>query len=314
MEKEMNFWDLCVTIARGIGRGINACWNVLARMIRLTYRYWYIVFTILVLALACALYLSRSENLTYRVNAIAMLNGASIQQFDQAYAPLLSKQLLPQEAPIEPYLLKDKAFNFKTFRVIDVMKDGKADYVDFKHKVKATDTVHVQMNDRLCLQFSIKKRDMELVPEIEQALLATLNSDEALQQSYGIYLENLREQVAFDHRQALKLDSLTSAYYFKYTIIPANSSDHGVYFSGDRRVRLFLNDIYKQQEHMQMMDYRLQLATAPVVLENHFAVDAKPKTDRLTYLILFFLMGWIGACLLAEVIDKRKALSAWLKA
>ena len=117
----MNFWDLCVTIAHGIGRGINACWNVLARMIRLTYRYWYIVITILVLALACALYLSRAENITYRVNAIAMLNGASIQQFDQAYAPLLSKQLLPQEAPIEPYLLENKAFDFKTFRVIDVM-------------------------------------------------------------------------------------------------------------------------------------------------------------------------------------------------
>ena len=309
----MNFWDLCVTIARGIGRGINACWNVLARMIRLTYRYWYIVITIVVLALACALYLSRSENLTYRVNAIAMLNGASIQQFDQAYAPLLSKQLLPQEAPIEPYLLKDKAFNFKTFRVIDVKKDGKADYVDFKHKVKATDTVHVQMNDRLCLQFSIKKRDMELVPEIEQALLATLNSDEALQQSYGIYLENLREQVAFDHRQALKLDSLTSAYYFKYTIIPANSSDHGVYFSGDRRVRLFLNEIYKQQDHMQMMDYRLQLATAPVVLENHFTAAPKPVNGRLKCMLLFLLLGWAFGCLIAEIIDQRKLIASWLK-
>jgi len=313
MEKEMNFFDLCVACGRAIGRACVALWHVLERMIRLTYRYWYIVITILALAIGCALYFSRRENLMFRVNAVAMLNGASMQQFDQAYAPLKSYQLLPPEAPIGQYLFTKKVFNFKTFRVIDVMDDGTADYIDFKHKIKATDTVNVPMNDRLCLQFCIKERDMALVPEIEQALLATLNSDAAMQQSYGIYLKNLREQVAFDHRQAVKLDSLTSAYYFQNSL-PAVSDSHGFYFSGDRRVRLFLKDIYKQQAHLQMMDYRLQLATAPVVLENHFAVDAKPKNDRRTCLILFLLMGWFGACLLAGIIDRRKEISAWLKA
>lgn len=313
MEKEMNFFDLCVACGRAIGRACVALWHALERMIRLTYRYWYIVITLIVLALACAVYLSRKDNITYRVNAVAMLNGASIQQFDQAFAPLQSKHLLPSEAPIGQYLYAKQATHFKTFRVIDALDDGTADFIDFKRKIKLTDTLNVPMKDRLCIQFCIKTRDMALVPEIEQALLATLNSNAAMQQSYTTYLENLREQVAFDHRQAVKLDSLTSAYYFQNTL-PTNANDHGVYFSGDRRVRLFLKEIYKQQEHMKLMDYRLQLATAPVVLENHFAVDPKPKIGRLTCMILFFLMGWIGACLLAGLIDRRKEISAWLKA
>ena len=289
MEKDMNFFDLCVACGRAIGRACVALWHVLERMIRLTYRYWYIVITLVVLALACAVYLTRKDNITYRVNAVAMLNGASIQQFDQAFAPLQTKHLLPSEAPIGQYLYAKQATHFKTFRVIDALDDGTADFIDFKHKIKLTDTLNVPMKDRLCIQFCIKTRDMALVPEIEQALLATLNSN------------------------AVKLDSLTSAYYFQNTL-PTNANDHGVYFSGDRRVRLFLNEIYKQQEHMKLMDYRLQLATAPVVLENHFAVDPKPKIGRLTCMILFFLMGWIGACLLAGLIDRRKEISAWLKA
>ena len=313
MEKEMNFFDLCVACGRAIGRACVALWHVLERMIRLTYRYWYIVITLVVLAVAGAYYMTRYENTTFRVNAIAMLNGASIQQFEQAYAPLRSHQLLPQDAPIGKYLYSYTAVDFKTFRVIDALGDGTEDYIDFKRKIKSTDTIHVQMNDRLCLQFSIKVRNMTAVPEIEEALLATLNSNEALQKSYATYLENLQEEVAFNHRQAVKLDSLTSAYYFQNTL-PAKAAENGVYFNGDRKVRLFLKEIYKQQVHTQQTDYRLQLATAPVVLENHFAVDPKPKIGRLKCMILFFLMGWIGACLLAGLIDRRKEILAWLKA
>ena len=74
-----------------------------------------------------------------------------------------------------------------------------------------------------------------------------------------------------------------------------------------------MDKIYEQQKHTQLGDYRLQLATAPVVLENHFTLDPKPVNERKKCLFLFVLMGWIGGCVLAELIDKRKAICAWLK-
>ena len=315
MEHEMNFFDLCAACGRGIGRCCVAVWRVIERMIRLTYRYWWLVLTLVILALAAALYYTRLENRTYKVNAVALLNGPSIQQFEQAYTPMRSGLMMPPDAPITPYVGR-VARRFDSFRVIDCLNDETADFIDFKRKIHPTDTTNVPMQDRLCLQFRLKVRDLHLLPEIEHALITTLNADMAMQQAYIAYLRNLRAEVAFNHAQAQKLDSLTSCYYFypASNAQPMSYGGNGVNFYGDREIDLFLDDIYQQQAHLQRWDYRLQLATAPVTLENHFAVDPKPVHRRLNILFLFFLVAWIGGCLIAELIDKRKALSAWLKA
>ena len=313
MERDMNFIDLCVTCGRAIGRGCKAFGCLLARMIRLSYRYWWIVITLVILSIAGALYYTRNDNLTYKLNAVALLNGPSIQQFEQVYAPLRSGRLLLAQSTIAPFVSEQVAWHFETFRIVDCLADGEADYIDFRHKSSPVDTLNVQMSDRLCLQFRMKARDLSHLPEVEQALLAWFNSNEAMQQSYNAYVTNLREEVRFNHAQAQKLDSLTSAYYF-YTQTEAKPAANGVNFYGDRKVRLFLDEIYEQQKHLQQGDYRLQLATAPVTLENHFTADPKPVNGRVKCLILFFLLGWIVGCLIAELIDKRKALSAWLKA
>lgn len=315
MEKDMTFIDLCVACGRAIADGCKAVGRLLARMVRLTYRYWWVVITCVVIGLAGALYYTRCENLTYKLNAVALLNGPSIQQFEQAYAPLRSGRLLPDDAAITP-LVKEKTVKaFTTFRVIDCLHDGNADFIDFKHKSKPYDTLNVQMHDRLCLQFRLKARDLERLPEIEKGIMAYLNGNKPMQQSYASYLSNLREEVRFNHAQALKLDSLTSAYYF-YNVSsaqPMNYSGNGVNFYGDRKIRLFLDQIYEQQKHLQQGDYRIQLATAPVVLENHFTADPKPVNGRLKYALLFLVLGWAFGCLIAEIIDQRKLIASWLK-
>lgn len=311
----MNFIDLCVACGRGIGRAIKACWQLFLHMIQLTYRYWWIVLTIIALGLAAALYYTRHGNVTYKVNAVAHINGGSIQQFEQAFAPLQSGKLLSEDAAIYSFVHNKTARRFQTFRVIDCLDDGVADYVDFKRKSSPTDTVKVQMQDRLCIQFRIKHRNLDSVAYVEQALMEYLNANTALQQAYVPYYANLCEEAAFNHRQALKLDSLTSHYYY-YTpssTVPPAYVGNGVNFYGERHIHLFLDKIYEQQEHMQEVDHRIQLATAPVVLENHFYVDPKPVNGRFKYLVIMFLLGWIGGCVLAELIDRRKAICAWLK-
>jgi len=314
-QHEMNFFDLCVACGRAIGRGIAALGRMLAHMIRLTYRYWWIVITLVVLAAAAALYYTRHENTTYRVNAIAILNGPSITQFEQAYAPLRSGQMLPDELPLKAMIKERKVMAFETYRVIDCLNDSVADYVDFKDKSDPTDTVRVQMSDRLCLQFLIKQRNMKLIPEVEKEVLCWLNANDAMQQSYATYVRDMSYKVAFNHSQAQKLDSLTDHYYFHahHGEQPLTGIASGVVWVGDWRVHLFLDEIYSHLKRTEIMDQRIQLATAPVVLENHFAVDPKPVNGRLKFLFAFLLLGWIGGCVLAELIDKRKTISAWLK-
>lgn len=315
MEKEMNFFDLCVACGRAIGRGCKAFIELLARMCRLSYRYWWLTLVFVLMGLAAAMYYSRRDNMIFRMDAVAMLNGSSIQQFEQAFAPIRTSQMLPEEAAIKPFIDSLKATHFKTYRVIDCLDDGVADYIDFKGSSSPTDTVKVQMQDRLCIAFRVKMRNLDKVPQIEQALLDYLNANAALQQSYKTYLANLSEEAAFNHRQALKLDSLTSNYYFYHpsNAQPMNYNGNGVNFYGDRRIRLFLEEIYEQQEHMQMVDYKLQLATAPIVLENHFAINGTPLNGRIKCLIVFALLAWIMACAIAALIEQRKTICAWLK-
>lgn len=314
-QHEMNFFDLCVACGRAIGRGCVAFGRLLGHMLRLTYRYWWIVITLVVLAAAVALYYTRHENTTYRVNAIAMLNGPSITQFEQAYTSFRSVEMLPDEMPLKKLIKKQKVTAFTTYRVIDCLNDSVADYVDFKRKSSPTDTVKVQMSDRLCLQFRIKQRDLKLIPEVEQEMLCWLNANEAMQRSYKTYMENLVAEVNFNHTQMQKLDSLTTEYYFHahHGEQPVTGIASGVVWVGDWRVHLFLTDIYSHQARTDKVDQRAQLATAPVVLEDHFAVDPKPVNGRMKFLFAFLLLGWIGGCVLAELIDKRKVISAWLK-
>lgn len=315
MEKEMNFFDLCVAIGRAIGRGCAAFGRLVAHMLRLSYKYWWIVVPVVILAIGAAIYTTRKDNQTYKVNAIALLNGPTIQQFEQVYMPLRSGKTLPGETSIAQYVVNKQVSGFETYRVIDCLHDETADYVDFKGRSTATDTVKVQMKDRLCLQFKIKTRDFIYLPAIEVALMDYLNADEVLQQAYPTYLVNLQEEAAFNHRQAQKLDSLTSCYYYQSasSTMPGVYSGNGVAFYGERKIKLFLEDIYKQHAHMQRVDHRLQLATAPVTLENHFALDPAPVNGRMKTMVIFFLLAWCAACVLAELIDRRKAICAWLK-
>lgn len=316
MDKEMNFFDLCVLCCRAIGRGCAACLRFLAHMLKVSYRYWWLVLTLMILAAAAALYYTRYENQKFCVNAVAILNGPSISQFEQVYTPLRSGLQLPDEMPLKELVQSRKIRDISTYRVIDCLRDSVADYIDFKGVSSPIDTINVQMQDRLCLQFRIKQRDLALIPEVEKEMLSWLNENEALQRSYKTYMENLLKEVQFNHSQMAKLDSLTTHYYFHahHGDQPRTGIANGVVWVGDWSVHLFLGDIYRHQCRTERWDQRLQLATAPVVLENHFAVDARPLNSRVKYLCLFLLLAWIGGYVIAEVIDKRKAIAEWLKA
>lgn len=318
MEKELNLIDFFSLSFRAFGRALKACWDAFTHVILMMIRYWWVFVLIIGLGIVGGMYYTRFDNRIYKANAIAMINGASIQQFDQTYAILRTIELIPNDAAIKPYLENNTISHLKTFFVIDALNDGISDYTDFDHLSSSTDTVRVRMKDRLCIQFRIKGRNLPQLRDVENALLSYLNSNEALCQSYLGYVANLTEEGAFNHAQAQKLDSLTSYYYFnEKTVIPTISSNQkssgNVNLYVDTQVKLFLDDIYKQQKHMQQTDYRIQLATAPVVLENHFYLDPTPVNSRLKVMILALFFAWLISYICAELLHNRKAVSAWLK-
>jgi len=313
----MNFFDLCVACVRAIGRGCKAFGRLLAHMLRLTVRYWWIVLPTFGLALGLGYYNTRYENTTYKVNAVVLLNGPSIQQFEQAFAPLRTGLLMDEKDDITRYVHDGLASHFDTYRVVDAKDDGIADYVDFSRKSNAIDTVRVQMTDRLCLQFRTKSKFLTAIPDIEKTMMEWLNANEAMQASYEAYKANLENEAAFNHRQAENLDKMTERYCSEASLQRSSLKAEGrgeQVLTAESKVNLsFYKDIYDQQQHLQMVDYRNQLATAPVTLENHFSVDPKPLNSRRQQLPKYFLIGWILGCMIAELVYKRKAIYAWIK-
>lgn len=316
MEKETNFFDLCVICGRGIGRALKAFIRMVGQMCRLTVRLWWIVVPVLALAIGLGLYMTRPTKITYKVNAVAFLNGVSVNQFEQSFAPLRSARMLDPNAAITPYVTERRATKFATFRVIDAKADGIADYIDFRGKSSPTDTVCVQMDDRLCIQFRVEGDDVEAVPQIEQAILEWLNSNDAMQTSFAAYQTNMKNKVAFNHRLETYLDSLAKRYCMESSLQRSafKYENRAQVLSSESKIDLtFRKEIEKQQLHVQLDDVRYQFATAPVTLENHFVVESEPLNGRGKMLPQFILLGWIIGCAIAEIVYKRKAICAWMK-
>lgn len=316
MDKELNLYDMFASIYRAFCRLLALCWGAVTAILLKVIRYWWLFVPIVGGTMAAMYYHTRCTTPVYNARAIAFLNGSSLLQFEQTIAVLNTPDLLPEDAAIKPYLKSGVASQFTTFYVVDALGDEREDYVDYLRVSRPADTLYVRMHDRYCLQFDIKASDIKQLPEIEEALMQTLNSNESLRKSYQPYSELLQEEVAFNHAQAKKLDSLTSCYYFNGVSNPLKNhvSENGVVnINGDYKVQLFLNEIYKHQQHLMRIANRIQFATAPVVLENHFYLEPVQVEGRKKAMCWAFIISFVISYVLSQMIAKRKALSAWLK-
>lgn len=313
-QHEMNLFDLCIICAKAIGRFCKSVIRFCGKVVQLSFRKWWIVVPVMVVAIAGTCYFSRKENLIYKVNAVAVLNGPSRNLFMQSYQPIEGAWIGESNYhPIAYYLQKQIAYRFTTFPVIDCQNDSTADYIDFNRQTKITDTIDVQMQDHICMQFRIKNRNLHLLPDIENALMDYLNGIPQMQASYQTYLQTLDRQVLFCHDQIEKLDSLTTAFYFPEYPVQQLSPSGTSLLIGDRRIRLFLPQIHDHFSFTQRTDQRKTLATAPVVLVNHFVADPHPVNSLLKCIVLFGLAGFVIGCIIALLVEQRKAIGAWLR-
>ena len=319
-EREMNFYDLCKLCAQAIGRGIKACWNGFAAFLRLSYRLWWVVLTVVVLALVAANYFARQTNRIYKVEAIAWLNGPTIEQAEQVYrqlsfalSPTVSKQ---QNLPALLGLSSEELYGVRrleSFHVIDCLHDSIADFVDYSRKASRTDTINVHMPDRLCLSFRTNRpENAELVGN---AIVAFMNKDVAMQAAFESRKKVLTRQVQFAQSHIEKLDSLTSAFYFEQGTgaqVQGNIWSSG-FIVGRREIELFSEDIYAEFDRYNHFSHELAFCTAPVVLESPFTINPAAVNSRIKMNILGLILGWLLGALIAAIIEQRKALISWLQ-
>ena len=316
--KEMNLLDLCAAMFGGIGKGVVWVISQLGKMLRLTFRQWWVVLITLVLCVTAALYYARPSNRIYKVNAIAKLNGVTNEMVRAEYQKLAMANPQFESQSLSNLLGVDADmactnFRFEAFDVIDLLDDRTIDAIDYKGKFTKMDTLVVHVPNMLALRFRTKSPNR--VPEMQEAILNYLNSLPHFQALYACYQSNIEREARFHHDQLEKLDSLTSLFCYSYSgadQLQFDGKQKGLVL-GRREIKLFLEEIYAEMDEKEYADANLAMCIAPVVLQSDFTIEPCAINGSLRMAMVGILGGWLLGVLIAALIEYRKYIATWLK-
>lgn len=295
------------------------CADLLGQMVRLTWRKWFIVLPCVAVGIGFALYFTRWENRQYKVDGVLRLNGPTNFEVAQAMQPLVfALPTVLSEAQSSEHLLGNQigyptAYRFETFNVVDLRNDSVPDYVDFKRKHNAADTIDVVMTNRIGVRFRTK--NLPAIATVQEGLINYLNSLPNLQTSFEAEKARMQTDCELCQKQIALLDTFAYEFYMHQSVggdqMQLNIWKQGT-FLGRREVEPVHPMIFDVLKHYQYTTHELAQMTAPVVVETAFAACPTAVWTPLKTGILFGLFMWIVGLLLAWPIENRKKLLDWL--
>lgn len=317
-QREMNLFDLCQAIARGIGKSVKWLVWCLGEMLKLSFRQWWVVLIVVALCVAAALYYSREGNRSYKVDVVANLNGITNSMVSAEFERLNKAFYLTEQQNLATMLnvdgeLANGTCGFETFDVIDLLADTTIDMVDYDRSAPMMDTLYVHVPDMVAMRFRTKHPNR--VPELENAILNYLNTRPYFQSLYETYYKGLEREARFHRDQIEKLDSLTSVFYFSQNNreqMQMKVWESGMVL-GRREMALFLEDVYVEMRESEYVNARLAVATAPVVLQSHFVVNPRAVNGPLRMSALAMVVGWLLGLMVAALVENRKRILTWLQ-
>ncbi len=315
----MNLFDLIVLCCKAVGRFLSCCVRFLGGTLRLAYQRWYIVLSVVLLAVAVALYWSRPANRMYKAGAMVYLNGIHTGDVKQQWGKLVKavpvsvseEQSLAQLLQI-PDSEALALSHYACYNVIDCRRDSVPDFVDFNSKYNPSDTTDVVMDNYLYLQFRTSHPSQAV--EIGRASVAFLNSNPLMQQKFKSYQTVLYQKALFCRQQVEMLDSLTHDFYFN------QAADKQFLYSqgpsvliGRRELRMLHPQIWELMNASMRTESEYNIAQAPVVLLSDFTVEPHAVNGPVRCSAFAILLGYIVGCALALCVDKRKEIHGWLR-
>jgi len=312
--KEINLLQLISLFFNWLKKKWELILNFLGYLLRLSFRHILVIFIAVFVCFSIGYYLSRPSARIYKAEAVAMLYGVDTQT-----AKEVSKQLESSVSSNTLFSLSSKLslpdsvtkniVEITSFYVIDYLKDGVADMIDYKNSHSLTDTLNLRMKDRFCLQ--IKTLNINQVPIVQAAILNYFNTNLVMRNQFNIRKSEITQQINICDIELQRIDSLAKIFYFKDTEKQIRFEKDKL-LVGDQKKQLFFEDLLKLHDIKAFAQSKLTDYTQPMTLPSGLVVNPNPENGRLKYEIVGLFLGFLIGLFVSALIENFKKILSFL--
>lgn len=312
--KEINLLQLIGLLYDWVKKVILIILSYIGHLVKLTYKYKIMTLILIVICVAAGLYLSRPSARIYKAEAMAMLYGSEAQTVKEICKQLENASAnnndisLATKLSIPDSVAKNIA-GISSYYVVDYLKDGVADKIDFANNHSLTDTLNLRMRDRIYLQ--IQTTNIRQVPFIQDAIMKYFNNNEIMKSDYMLQIRELAQRINICSRENLRIDSLAKVSYFN-SAEKQLSFDKNTLLVGEQKKQLFYNELLDLQNNKANAEILMSRFKSPMVLPSGFVVNPIPVNSRFKYGVYGIFIGYALALILSVFIDNLKKMKSFL--
>ena len=312
-KREMNLFELIIICCKWIKSLYKSTINLFFQTIRLSLQYFWIVGLVVAIFISAAFYFTMSERRIYQSNTMIT--------FSKEIKPMVINELLAINAMHGNDFAKfaelmnisqKQAKHFSEicyYQVIDFLNDSIADMIDFKHKIKLSDTINRCMPDRLGIRIYLKG-DNDFTP-FYQGLSNFFNKNKNIVRVDSASKAMLAERIAFCNKELERLDKFSDYDYFEGSernIVRLNNYSLRIESSRKQLYYIDMRDLLREK------NYLTNLAVSNSNVINY--ISENPNVDvysRWKFMIFFVFFGYIFGLIFALIVKRRKQIWNYLK-
>jgi hypothetical protein len=306
-DDEVDLLDLFRRMGRTISRWANALGRVFLVTIVFLLRRWLPLTLSIILGIAAS-YFSKMTSDSFYTSDLVLRNNLASNADMIPYVNRLHTYCVEQNLPalcnaisVTPQQVNN-IIDISAFWIIDQMKDGIPDNVDYRGSHNVYDTVNVRMQDRFDIRVKIKvPQELSLV---RNGIISFIERDSLFQQRSRVNTrQNLELLTRLDY-DILLLDSLQKIKYFVETKSRQPQNGGQIVFLQDPKTQLIYTDIYTLYSRKQAMEAERDLFKGPVTVLSDFSLPAIRDNGLMYYakqiIPLFFCLALLILILLAN--------------
>lgn len=313
--KEINLLDLINVFVNWIVKLIKSLAKFIGSLFQLAVKYWALFLAVLILSVAAGLYLSRPAANQYKAGSVALLYGCETSTAQEVCRQLQNSLSTDKSFSLAtklgiPDSVAKNILSIQNFNVIDYLKDGTPDAVDFKRKHSLTDTLNLVMKDRIYIQAITK--NISQLPVFQEALLKYFNNNPMMNAQFESAKNDLQDKIQLCDKEISRLDSLARVTYFKDTDKKISFENNRLVV-GEQKKQLFYDDILRLQDIKSYTKSKLVNFKRPIEFPSGLVLNPAPINSRLKYGVYGVILGALLGFLLVFLLDNSKKIIHYLK-